>query len=81
MDNGEIIEPGDIDKATAFQLAGHAGSAVRADFSGVQRGFCTTAYSFALTYEARVYAAERVAILLEKAKGLTNDQIRALALR
>lgn len=36
---------------------------------------------FTLTYEARVYAAERGAILLVKAKGLTNDQIRALALR
>ncbi len=70
----------DIVEAKGFRLAGYADSAVRASFGGVEGGFATTSYSFSMTNEAKTYSAERLKLLLEKAQGLTNEQIKEMSL-
>ncbi|MFV7771702.1 hypothetical protein [Shewanella marisflavi] len=71
----------DIVQAKGFRLTGYADSAVRASFDGVDGGFATTSYSFSMTSEAKTYSAERLKLLLEKAQGLTNEQIKEMSLR
>lgn len=70
----------DVVRAKNFNISGYAGGAVRAEFNGVDAGFCTTSYSFSMSPHSRMYAAQRIAILLEKAVGLSNEQIESMEL-
>ncbi|GEA09177.1 hypothetical protein KUL42_39380 [Alteromonas sp. KUL42] len=74
------IESRDIDKATDFSLSGYNSAGVRAVFHGKEGGFCTTSYSFSMSQEAKNYSAARIALLLQMASGLTNEQISQMKL-
>ena len=75
------IESDDIDKATDFSLSGYNNSGVRAVFHEKEGGFCTTSYSYSMTQEAKQYSAARIALLLQLASGLTNEQISQMKLK
>ena len=70
----------DVINATDFTIAGFAGGAVRAKFNGAEGGFCTTSYSYSMSNTSRMYAAQRIALLLDKAVGLSNEQIESMTL-
>lgn len=74
------LESQDVDTAKNFTLSGYNGAAVRATFQGRDGGFCTTSYSYAMSAEAKHYAAVRVALLLQMASGLSNEQLRDMTL-
>lgn len=78
--NKNYLEPIDVVLSKNFKISA-AGGAVRADFKGGENmGFCTTANSFLMNAREREYAAQRIAILLEKAVGLSNEQIESMEL-
>ena len=77
----KTIEIKDVDAAKEFCFSGFKGTGVRAKFHGKDGGFCTTSYSYSMSDEAQRYAAARIAILLEMASGLTNEQISQMALK
>jgi len=74
------IESGDIDKATDFSLSGYNNAGVRAVFRGKEGGYCTTSYSYSMSQDAKNYSAARIALLLQMASGLTNEQISQMKL-
>lgn len=75
-----LIGSRDIDKATDFSLSGYNSAGVRAVFHGKEGGFCTTSYSFSMSQDAKSYSAARIALLLQMASGLTNEQISQMKL-
>lgn len=74
------LESQDVDTAKNFTLSGYNGAAVRATFHGRDGGFCTTSYSYSMSAEAKHYAAVRIAMLLQMASGLSNDQLSKMML-
>ncbi|WP_157812676.1 hypothetical protein [Alteromonas sp. MB-3u-76] len=81
MANTASIESKDIDRATEFSLSGYNNAGVRAVFNEKEGGFCTTSYSYSMSQEAKSYSAARIALLLQMASGLTNEQISQMMLK
>lgn len=63
-----------IDNAQVV-VAGYGGKSVRMKHEGKEIGFATTTYSHHQTDEVKEYAAERIALLMMLAEGMTNDQL------
>lgn len=72
--NFKINTKSQIDNAEVVQ-AGLGYKSIRMMHEGKEIGFATTTYSHHQTDEIKVYAAERIALLLMLAKGMTNEQI------
>lgn len=52
------------------------GKAIRIQLGGKSFGLATTTYSYCMTEEMKQYSGERIALLLELAHGLSNDELR-----
>ena len=64
--------------AAKYEQSGWKSNSVRLKEGKKSIGFATTAYSYAFSDEVKVYAAERIVLLMTLSKGLTNDDIRKL---
>lgn len=77
MEKIKITHQAQIDSAD-ITLGGYKTNSVRLVIDKQETGFTTTAYSFSMTDDMKLYSTERIALLMLVARGVSNEQIKSL---